>query len=95
MFSSVKKCPDAFSINQKNQRYRRIWDAKSVKELTRSHVDQVKGYKGPPVYAKKGLLYIASDSKVPHNVRRYAKESNITVERGNTPRKKTSFWGIS
>ena len=94
VFTSVNKRPDAFAINPKNQRDRRIGDAKSVKELTRSHVDQVKEYKKHPGYAKKGLLYVASDTKVPHKVRKYAKESNIKVERGNIPRKKTSFWGI-
>jgi len=65
--------------------YRMIHDVKSVKELTRNHVEQVKEYIRHQGYAKKGLLYVASDTKVPHKVRRYAKESNIKVERGNIP----------
>ena len=94
VFRSVRKRPDAFAINPKNQRDRRIGDAKSVKELTFAHVEQVKEYKRHPGYAKKGLLYVASDSKVPHKVRRYAKESNIKVERGNISRTKTRFLGF-
>jgi len=94
VFRSVRKRPDAFAINPRNQRDRRIGDAKSVKELTIDHVKQVKEYKRHPGYAKKGLLYVASDTKVPHKVRRYAKESNIKVERGNIPRKKTRFFGF-
>jgi len=67
--------------------------AKSVKELTYGHIDQVKEYKKHPGYAKKGLLYVAKDTKVPHKVRKYAKDSNIKVERGNTLRKKRSLFG--
>jgi len=94
VFRSVNKRPDAFAINPKNQRDRRVGDAKSVKELTYAHVDQVKEYKRRPGYAKKGLLYVASDTKVTHKVRKYAKDSNIKVERGNIPRKKKSFFGF-
>jgi len=94
VFRSVRKRPDAFAINPKNQRDRRIGDAKSVKELTIAHVEQVKEYKRHPGYAKKGLLYVARDSKVPHKVRRYAKESNIKVERGNISRTKTRLFGF-
>lgn len=94
VFKSVRKRPDAFAINPKNQRDRRIGDAKSVKELTKNHVEQVKEYKKHPGYAKKGLLYVAKDTKVPHKVRQYAKDSNIKVERGSIPRKRTSFFGF-
>jgi len=93
-FKSVNKRPDAFAVNPKNQRDRRIGDAKSVKELTTAHVNQVKEYKRHPGYAKKGLLYVSSDTKVPHKVRKYAKDSNIKVERGTTPRKKKSLFGF-
>lgn len=94
VFRSIRKRPDAFAINPKNPRDRIVGESKCVKELTYANVDQLKDSKGHPGYAKKGLVYVAKDSKVPHKVRKYARESNIKVERGSIPRKKTSFWGI-
>lgn len=93
VFRSVRKRPDIFGINKKNPKDRIVADAKCVTELTKSHVDQVKGYKRHPGYAKKGLIGVCKDTRVPHKVRSYAKKSNIKIERRQIKRKK-GFLGL-
>jgi len=91
-FRSTQKRPDYFGINPKNPRDRIVADAKCVRELTKNHVDQVRGYKKPPSYSKKGFIFTCKDTKVPHEVRRYAKNHNIKIERRSVKRKKSKFF---
>ena len=90
-FKTTGKRPDFFGYKENNSRDRIVGDAKCVKELKFEHVDQVKGYKRAPGFAKKGRIFVAKDTKVPHDVRRYAKDNNISVERRDVKRKK-GFW---
>lgn len=88
----TRERPDVFGINPKNNRDRIIVDAKCVKEVTSSHIDQVKGYK-KTFFAKKGVIVACSDSKITNQKRREAKDSNIKIVRGKTKRKK-NFLGF-
>jgi len=90
-FRSTRKRPDIFGGNKKNSRDRVVGEVKCVKELTKNHVDQLKGYVGHPAYAKKRVLHVCKDSKVPHKTRSYAKRSKIKIFRLKTKRKKGFF----
>lgn len=94
VFRSVKKRPDLFGTKKKNPRDRIVGDAKCVVELSKAHVDQVKGYKRHPGYAKKGVIGVCKDTRVPHKIRKYAKDANIKVVRRNIQRKKKGFFGF-
>ena len=89
---STGKRPDYVGYSKKDPRKRIVGDAKNVKELNKQHVDQVKRYKGHPFYAKKGVLVVRKTTKVPEDIKNYAKRSNITITRMGTRRKKKSFW---
>ena len=65
-----------------------VGDAKCVKELSKDNVDQVKGYKRT-LHAKRGFIVTAENTKVPHEIRRYALDSNIRIKRMNVNRKKS------
>jgi hypothetical protein len=90
-FKSTGRRPDFFGYNEHNSRDRIVADAKCVKDLNSSHVDILKDYKKPPGFAKKGRIFVAKDTHVPHDVRRYAKDSNVSIERLDVKRKK-GFW---
>tara|TARA_B110001454_G_scaffold21956_1_gene21376 strand:- start:66 stop:470 length:405 start_codon:yes stop_codon:yes gene_type:complete len=90
-FKTTGKRPDFFAYKEHNSRDRIVADAKCVKDLKFEHVDQVKEYKRAPGFAKKGRIFVAKDTHVPHDVRRYAKGSDISIERRNVKRKK-GFW---
>lgn len=85
--SSTHTRPDFVGYSKKNTRDRIVGDAKNVKELKYQHVDQVRKYKGHPNYAKKGVLIVAKRTKVPNEVREYARDSNITITRMRTKKK--------
>lgn len=91
---STKTRPDFVGYSKKNPRDRIVGDAKNVKELKYSHVDKVIKYKGHPNYAKKGVLVVAKRTKIPLEVREYARMSNVTITRMSTKRtkKKKGFW---
>ncbi len=88
---SAKKRPDYFGVHKKDPHKRVVGDAKCVKELTKDHIDQIKGYKGHPFYGRKGVAVVCKDTKVPHEVTRYAKKSNIAIDRLPVKRKKGIF----
>jgi hypothetical protein len=66
-----------------------IGEAKCVKELTSAHVKQAKGYKKHPGYASGGVIGVPKDAKVPHEVRREAKDAGFKVTKLNVTRKKS------
>jgi hypothetical protein len=84
---STGKRPDIFAINPHDSRDRIVGEAKCVKELTPRHIQQARSYKGSH-YAKEGVVFVARDTKVPHNVRAEARASNISIDRTNVSRKK-------
>ena len=67
-----------------------VGDAKCVKELSKDHVNQVKGYK-KTLHAKRGFIVTSENTEVPHEVRRYAWDSNIRIKRMDVKRKKNIF----
>jgi len=67
-----------------------VGDAKCVKELSKDNVDQVKGYK-ETLHVKRGFIVTSENTKVPHEVRRYAWDSNIRIKRMDVKRKKSIF----
>jgi len=91
---STKTRPDYVGYSKKNPRDRIVGDAKDVKELKFSHVDQVIKYKGHPNYAKKGVLVVAKRTKIPREVRAYAKMEHVRITRMSTRKraKKKGFW---
>ena len=91
---STKTRPDFTGYNKKNPRDRIVGDAKDVSKLQYSHVDKVVKYKGHPNYAKTGVLIVAKRTKIPPEVREYAKKSNVKITRMSTMRrkKKKGFW---
>lgn len=89
--SSTGKRPDYFGINPDDNHDRIVGDAKCVTELTFAHVEQVIGYKGHPFFAKKGVLIVAADTLVSHDVRSYAREYNIAIERTSVSLEKGFF----
>jgi len=89
--SSTGKRPDYFGYLRTNPRQRIVGDAKNVKELTKQNVDQVKHYKSHPFYAQKGVIIVKKTTKVPIQIREYAKNSNITITKihaKRTPKEK-------
>jgi hypothetical protein len=88
---STGKRPDYFGYKKENPHHRIVGDAKCVKELTTNHVEQVKSYKKHPFYAKEGVLIVAKDTKVPHDIRAQARANNISIERTNVSQKKGFF----
>ena len=93
---STKTRPDFTGYNKKNPRDRIVGDAKNVKVLQYSHVEKVIKYKGHPNYAKKGVLIVAKRTKIPAEVREYARMSNIKITRMSTmkKKKKKGFWDL-
>ncbi len=91
---STKTRPDFVGVNKKNPRDRIVGDAKNVSKLQYSHVDKVRKYKGHPNYAKKGVLIVAKRTKIPAEVREYARMSNVKITRMSTmkKKKKKGFW---
>jgi len=77
--TSTGKRPDVFAVHKRNPKKRKVADAKYVKELTAKHVEQVRGYKGHPFYAQKGIIFVKKTTKVPRDVRNLAKKSNIKI----------------
>ena len=67
-----------------------VGDAKCVKELSKDHVNQVKGYK-KTLHAERGFIVTSENTKVPPEVRRYAWDSNIRIKRMDVKRKKNIF----
>lgn len=90
-FKTTGRRPDFFAYHEHNSRDRKVADAKCVRELNHNHVDQVRSYKGAPGYAKEGRIFVCKDTKVPHDVRQYAKDSNISIERRPVAREKGFF----
>lgn len=84
------KRPDIYAVNPHDSRDKIVGEAKCVKELTPRHVQQARSYKGSH-FASEGVLFVAKDTKVPHEVRAEAKASNISIERTNVNRKKRLF----
>ena len=83
------KRPDFVGVSRYNSE-KIVGDAKCVKELSRSHVDQVKGYK-KTLHAERGFIVTSENTKVPPEVRRYAMGSNIRIKRMDVKRKKNIF----
>ena len=90
--TSAGKRPDFFGISKRNRHKRIVGDAKYVKELTSRHVEQVRGYKGYPFFAQKGVIIVKKSTKVPQDVRNLAKDSNIKIVRKRARKKSQSFW---
>lgn len=89
--------PDYFGISKKDPTKRVVVDAKFVKELSRQNVDQVRRYKGYPFFAQRGGIVVKRSTKVPDDVREYARSSNIKVVRMRARKekkaeKKKGFW---
>jgi hypothetical protein len=78
---STGKRPDFFGVSKEDPHLRIVGDAKYVKELLPKHVRQVVEYKGYPFFAQKGIIFIKQSTKVPKNVRRLARESNVRIIR--------------
>ena len=85
----TRKRPDFVGVSRYNSE-KIVGDAKCVKELNKDHVDQVKGYKRT-LHAKRGFIVTSEDTKVPHDIRRYALDSNIRIKRMDVKRKKNIF----
>ena len=83
------KRPDFVGVNRHDSE-KIVGDAKCVKELKKDHVNQVKGYK-KTLHAKRGFIVTSENTKVPHEVRRYALDSNIRIKRMDVKRKKNIF----
>lgn len=79
--SSTGKRPDYFGVSRTNPRDRIVGDAKNVKVLTKQNVNQVKSYKSHPFYAQKGVIIVNRTTKIPNDVKEYAKNSNIDITR--------------
>jgi len=90
--ASVGKRPDFFGVSKHNPRKRIVGDAKCVKELTSEHVHQVRGYKGYPFFAQKGVIIVKKTTKVPNKVRKLAKNANIKIVRKRARSKNKPFW---
>lgn len=95
--TSAGKRPDFFGISKRDPTKRIVGDAKYVRELTPSHVKQVRGYKGYPFFAQKGVIVVKKSTKVPDRVRDMARDSNIKIvrkraRRQSEPKKKKGFW---
>lgn len=73
--------PDFFGVSRDDPRQRIVADAKYVKELTPQHVDQVRKYKGHPFYAQEGVIFVKKTTRVPEDVREYARDSSIRIIR--------------
>ncbi len=89
--------PDFFGVSKKDPSKRIVVDAKYVKELSRQNVDQVRRYKGYPFFAERGGIVVKKSTKVPDEVREYARASNIKIVRKQARRKrkepeKKGFW---
>ena len=67
-----------------------VGDAKCVKELSKDNVNQVKEYK-KTLHAERGFIVTSENTEVPHEVRRYAWDSNIRIKRMDVKRKKNIF----
>jgi hypothetical protein len=85
--TSAGKRPDFFGISKSDGRKRIVGDAKYVNELTSQHVKQVRSYKGYPFFAQKGVIIVKQTTKVPDEVRDFARESNIKIVRKRARRK--------
>ena len=83
------KRPDFVGVSRYNSE-KIVGDAKCVKELSKDHVNQVKGYK-KTLHAKRGFIVTSENTKVPNEVRRYAMGSNIRIKRMDVKRKKNIF----
>jgi hypothetical protein len=90
--TSAGKRPDFFGVSKRDPTKRIVGDAKYVKELTPKHVRQVRGYKGYPFFAQKGVIVVKKTTKVPRQVREFANDSNIKIVRKRARRKDRSFW---
>jgi hypothetical protein len=90
--TSAGKRPDFFGISKRDPSKRIVGDAKYVKELTPKHVQQVRGYKGYPFFAQKGVIIVKKTTKVPREVRELAIDSNIKIVRKRARRKDRSIW---
>lgn len=86
------KRPDYFGVSKRNPKNRIIGEAKYVKELTPRHVEQVRRYKGFPFFAQKGVIFVKKTTKVPHEIRNMAKESNIKIVRKRARKKGGWSW---
>lgn len=89
--------PDYFGISKQDSSKRIVVDAKFVRELSRANVDQVRRYKGYPFFAQSGGIVVKKSTKVPEDVRSYARASNIKVVRMRARKdrpvpKKKGFW---
>jgi len=91
--------PDYFGISKKDSSKRIVVDAKYVRELSKDNVNQVRRYKGYPFFAQRGGIVVKKSTRVPDEVREYARESNIKVVRMRARResapeskKKKGFW---
>lgn len=84
-------------MSKKDPSKRIVVDAKYVRELSRDNVDQVRRYKGYPYFAQRGGIVVKKSTKVPDDVREYARASNIKIVRKQARRKsrepkKKGFW---
>lgn len=85
--------PDYFGVSKKNPSKRIVVDAKYVRELSYDNVDQVRRYKGYPYFAQRGGIVVKRSTKVPDDVREYARDSNIKITRMRARKeKKKGFW---
>lgn len=85
------KRPDVYGQHKDVSYLRKVGEAKCVKELTLGHVQQAKGYKKHPGYVKDGTIGVCRDTKVPHEVRRQAKENGFEVRRLDVGLKKSWY----
>lgn len=86
--------PDYFGVSKRDPTKRIVVDAKFVRELSKENVDQVRRYKGYPFFAQSGGIVVKKSTKVPEDVREYARASNIKVTRmrARKEKKKKGFW---
>jgi hypothetical protein len=77
--TSTGKRPDYFGISKEDPRQRIVGEVKNVRVLNKHHVDQTRSYKSHPFYAQQGVIVTRRTTKIPEDVRDYAKESNIKI----------------
>jgi serine kinase of HPr protein (carbohydrate metabolism regulator) len=88
---STGKRPDFVGVSKRNPHKRIISEVKYVKELTPKHVNQVRSYKKNWA-AQKSVIIIKKTTKVPNQVREYAKNSGIKIIKKRARRKNRSSW---
>ncbi len=90
--TSTGKRPDYLGVSRRNPKDRIVADAKYVRTLTPEHLDQVKGYKSHPFYARKAVIFVKKSTRVPSEVRNEARQAHIRIIRKVARKPNKSLW---